>query len=292
MTASPDSPESRVRRALAAHRETRALATGPLEAVQGGLNNHAWFAETGTGACFVRLGAGYASSLGVDRAAECRLLESMAEAGIAPLIVLCDPGRDLLVTERIRGRTWTRDAALQPRNLERLGALLRSLHGIAPQTGWSRVSFPSRARQLEERLAALDLQDRELGALAREASLALAGRGDVATACHNDLHHLNVLDDGQRLWLVDWEYGGAGDPLFDFASLLCQHPGVPSDRERLLEAAGEREFGSAGRLEAACVLFDYVQWLWYRLAARQAPDGAGVYAERATAIRSRRLAMR
>ena len=292
MTASPDSPESRVRRALAAHRETRALATGPLEAVQGGLSNHAWFAETSTGACFVRLGAGYASSLGVDRAAECRLLESVAEAGIAPRIVLCDPGRDLLVTERISGRTWTRAEVREPRSLERLGAMLRSLHGIAPQTGWSRVSFPSQARRLEAQLFDLGVQDRELRALAHEASLALAGRADVAAACHNDLHHLNVLDDGRRLWLVDWEYGGAGDPLFDFASLLCQHPGERGDGERLLEAAGMVGGDSAVRLAAACVLFDYVQWLWYRLAARQAPDGAGVYAERAAAIRSRRLAMR
>ncbi len=292
MRTSPDSPESRVRAALAFHPETRALASGPLETVEGGLSNHAWFAGSGAGSCFVRLGASQASSLGVDRVAECRLLESVADAGIAPRIVLCDPQRDLLVTERVRGRTWTRLEALEPSNLERLGAVLRSLHRIAPQGGWSRVSFPSRARRLEERLAVLGVQDRELHSLAEEAGRALADRPGVATACHNDLHHLNILDDGRRLWLVDWEYGGVGDPLFDFASLLCQHPVGPGDRERLLAAAGAADRETVDRLVAACILFDYVQWLWYRLAAAQTPDGAGVYDERAAAIRSRRLAMR
>lgn len=292
MTAFPDLPESRVRAALASHPETRALASGPLEIVEGGLSNHAWFAGSGADGYFVRLGGRHASSFGIDRAAECRLLESVADAGIAPRTVVCDPGRDLLVTERVRGLAWTRADVLLPENLERLGAVLRSLHRIAPQAGWPQVSFPSQARQLEEQLAALGVQDRELRARADEAGRVLAGRPAIATACHNDLHHLNIVDDGRRLWLVDWEYGGAGDPSFDLASLLCQHPGVCGDRERLLEAAGAGDPDMAGRLAAACVLFDYVQWLWYRLAAAQAPDDAGVYAGRAAAIRSRRLAMR
>lgn len=37
--------------------------------------------------------------------------------------------------------------------------------------------------------------------------------------CHLDLHAGNILDDGSRLWLIDWEYGGMSDPLFDLAIL-------------------------------------------------------------------------
>jgi thiamine kinase-like enzyme len=36
--------------------------------------------------------------------------------------------------------------------------------------------------------------------------------------CHNDLLPANLIDDDRRLWLVDWEYGGAGHPLFDLAN--------------------------------------------------------------------------
>ena len=38
------------------------------------------------------------------------------------------------------------------------------------------------------------------------------------TLCHNDLLPANIIDNGQALWLVDWEYAGIGNPLFDIAS--------------------------------------------------------------------------
>lgn len=39
------------------------------------------------------------------------------------------------------------------------------------------------------------------------------------TLCHNDLLAGNILDAGDRLWLVDWEYAGIGNPLFDLANV-------------------------------------------------------------------------
>lgn len=37
--------------------------------------------------------------------------------------------------------------------------------------------------------------------------------------CHLDLKGDNLFDDGHRLWLIDWEYAGMSDPLFDLAML-------------------------------------------------------------------------
>jgi thiamine kinase-like enzyme len=36
--------------------------------------------------------------------------------------------------------------------------------------------------------------------------------------CHNDPYYLNFLDDG-TLWLIDWEYAGMGDPMYDLAGV-------------------------------------------------------------------------
>lgn len=58
---------------------------------------------------------------------------------------------------------------------------------------------------------------------------------------HHDLLPANLMDDGERLWLVDWEYGGYGTPLFDLAN-LAGNAGMPADDERaLLAAYFERE---------------------------------------------------
>lgn len=41
--------------------------------------------------------------------------------------------------------------------------------------------------------------------------------------CHNDLNPKNVLMDEQRIWLIDWEYTGVGDPFFDLAVVVKSH---------------------------------------------------------------------
>jgi thiamine kinase-like enzyme len=51
--------------------------------------------------------------------------------------------------------------------------------------------------------------------------------------CHNDLLPANLIDDGARLWLVDWEYAGAGHPLFDLANASA-NVGLADDQERVL----------------------------------------------------------
>ncbi len=40
---------------------------------------------------------------------------------------------------------------------------------------------------------------------------------------HNDLLAANWIDDGQRLWLIDWDYAGFNSPLFDLANLSCNN---------------------------------------------------------------------
>jgi hypothetical protein len=44
----------------------------------------------------------------------------------------------------------------------------------------------------------------------------------VPVFCHNDLVAENILDDGRRFWLIDWEYGGWNDGLYDLACLTAQ----------------------------------------------------------------------
>jgi thiamine kinase-like enzyme len=99
--------------------------------------------------------------------------------------------------------------------------------------------------------------------------------------CHHDVHGGNiVIDPALRLWLVDWEYAGLGDPAFDLASFASQH-GLSLGESRLLHASYVEAGGEVPwpRLVLAGWAFDYVQWLWYRtLAARR-----GAHAGQSTA---------
>ena len=57
---------------------------------------------------------------------------------------------------------------------------------------------------------------------------------------HNDLLAANFIDDGKRLWLVDWEYGGFNSPLFDLGDLASNSELPAARREALLEIYFER----------------------------------------------------
>ncbi len=276
--------ERDVRAALHSDPRTSALAEAPLTVQPGGLSNHAWVADGGSEKFFVRLSPPEAVRLGVDRASECRLLEIVAHAGLAPEVIRCDPALRLLVTRHIEGHTLARDEATLPLNVERVGSALRRLHALPVPAGMRRVDFAAQAKHLEAQCVVSTPVSRQLRTDAHAAFGALSAASRRATLCHNDLHHLNVVDGGDRLWLVDWEYGGTGDPAFDIASFVCQHDCGQREREMLLEAHGDGL--PAQQLQAACWAFDYVQWLWYR--AWPASGGADtVYGERAAALERR-----
>ena len=308
MTLAAGAPEIAVRAALRARDATRALADAALEPVRGGLSNHAWKAEVDGRSWFVRLGGPESATLGVDRGSECALLAVAGAAGLAPSLLACEPSNGLLVTHFVAGTTWRREDARDARNVARISERLQVLHGLRRCAGIRRVDFAARARSLQEQLRAISpfpaswpgecggvaVPEECAGApgpvLARVAATAfglLASRRATLVPCHNDLHHLNLVDDGDRLWIVDWEYGGIGDPLFDLASLACQHEYTTADRELLLDAYGRGEGIGAAALDAACTVFDYVQWLWYLLWAARNPAASDDCVARARVLAGR-----
>jgi aminoglycoside phosphotransferase (APT) family kinase protein len=142
---------------------------------------------------------------------------------------------------------------------------LRQLHEIAPPPGLRRVDFPGQSRQLCRTLPAGSV-DAGLAQAAEDICARLQAAAPAAVLCHNDVHAQNLLfDRAGRLWLLDWEYAGLGDPMLDLASYASQ--------QQLGEGASlllVREYVAAGgsatvaRLSVARWVFDYVQMLWYR----------------------------
>ncbi|GGN33707.1 MULTISPECIES: choline/ethanolamine kinase family protein [Marinomonas] len=55
-----------------------------------------------------------------------------------------------------------------------------------------------------------------------------------SVVCHNDLNPKNILMDDSRIWLIDWEYAGMGDPLFDLAVVARSHNLTREQQEHLL----------------------------------------------------------
>jgi thiamine kinase len=244
------------------------LGTGrirDIEPIKHGLTNRSWLVTTDGDRFVVRISdVGSAGELQIDRDSEAVVLQHVARAGIGPQILRCDPARGVLVT-RYLGATWTELDAQSDVNIDRLAGLLCRLHAPDVPVGVRTVDLASTVhgyvRTLEERgthsgLISPPLRDRA------EASAMELRKGSTSCLCHNDVHHLNIVG-GDPVRLIDWEYAGVGEPLFDLASVCVYHSYSKTQRARLLTACGRPSAAvSLQRLELACWLFGYIRDLW------------------------------
>ena len=87
--------------------------------------------------------------------------------------------------------------------------------------------------------------------------------------CHNDLLAENYLDDGERLWIVDYEYSGNNDPTFELGN-TCQELGFGDERIAELCAAyfGEASPALLARMRLQMIMSDVGWTLWAAIQAR------------------------
>jgi thiamine kinase len=239
------------------------------EPIKHGLTNQSWLVRARQDDIVVRISNSAEQALQIDRQSEALVLAAVSEAGIGPDVLLCDPSQRVLVT-RYLGDTWAETDAVKEENIQRLGQLFRRLHRVSPPTGVRRVELNDTLegyfRTLQERGMQPALTTKSLRERALQVAMKLR-ENSAATLCHNDVHHLNVTDDG-TLRLIDWEYAGVGQRLFDLASVCVYHKYDKLQREQLLSAyTSLTELTTWHRLELACWLFDYVRDLW--LAVRE-----------------------
>lgn len=151
-----------------------------------------------------------------------RILTAAAPAGLAPAIRHMSVEDGILITDFIAPRPFPDPMA------PHLAPLLRRLHALP---GFPRMQLPTVAdtphayrdwvNSMINRLEAARLLPEALTAdlFHRHAEIErLVPRDDAdVVACHNDLKPQNMIFDGTRLWLVDWEAGFLNDRYADLA---------------------------------------------------------------------------
>ena len=160
-------------------------------------------------------------------------------AGVSPEVVHWEPGA--LVMRFIEGRTFAAEDVRKPENLNRIVELIRLVHRELPKhlRGPAQVFWVFHV--LRDYAATLrDGESRTIPDLPRLMDIAdglEAGIGPIELVYgHNDLLAANFIDDGVRLWLVDWDYAGFNSPLFDLANLASNNEFTPDMESGLLEA--------------------------------------------------------
>lgn len=208
------------------------------EPIAGGLSNHSFLVRDRASAFVVRIGEDLPLH-GVVRADEARASRAAHAAGVSPELVHIEPGA--LVFRYIEGRTLRPEDVRDPATLRRIVTLLgqchlevgRHLRGPALMF-WVFHAVRNYCAALADGKSPYSGRLPDL--LARSSVLENAiGPVDIRFG-HNDLLAANLIDDGSRLWLIDWEYAGYNSPLLDLAGLASNSELGPELEDALLDA--------------------------------------------------------
>ena len=214
------------------------LAAEPV-ALGGGITNHNFRARFGEVEVVLRIAGSQTELLGIDRASEHVATQAAAKLGIAPAVLAFIPEHSCLVTAFVPGVPLAEAAVREPVAMVEVARALRAFHEHAPSLPTS-FDVPQIARDYvalaREHGAVLPGAAVDAVALAERIGGALTGPEHAVVPCHDDLLAANLLGDGQRVWLVDWEYAGMGDRYFDLGNLSINN-GFGEDDDRALLAA-------------------------------------------------------
>ena len=240
------------------------------EAIAAGLTNANWKVTVDGTPHFVRIPGAATDLLAVDRVNERHNTRAAATAGVGPPVLHELPEWDVFVLAWVDARTMSIETLGAPGIPARVAEALRQLHA-GPRFRDDFDMFRTTERYLrvvDERsiLIPNGYRDR-LDRLPRiEAALGVHPLPTVP--CHNDLLAENYLDDGQRLWLVDYEYSGNNDPTFELGN-TCQEQGWEEARIRELCAAyfGEVTDALLARMRLQMIMSDVGWTLWAAIQA-------------------------
>ena len=199
--------------------------SGPIEIspLEGGITNFNYLVKDSGKDSVVRMGSDIPEHL-VYRSNEILVSKAAFEIGVSPELIYNEPG--ILVLDYIKSTT------LEPitirKNLERIIPIVKKIHHSIPNklSGQPSIfwvfyvikyysNFLLKNKSTHSSLISdLLSKSNKLHELSSPREIVFG---------HNDLLAANFLDDGSKIWVIDWEYGGFNDPLFDIGGLASNN---------------------------------------------------------------------
>lgn len=199
----------------------------------------------------VRCSSSDAGLLGIDRDAEHHNTRVAAEAGVGAPVVEYRPDLGMLVIGYLPARGLDDADLADPAVLARAASAVRRLHAAPPFRG----DFDMVERQagyracIAENSFSLPSTYDDHAAAWRRLCEVLRATARPRVPCNNDLLAANFLDDGRRVWLIDYEYSGNNDPTFELGNTAAEC-GFTDEQT---EAWAEAYFGTPSRADVARV---------------------------------------
>jgi thiamine kinase-like enzyme len=234
----------------------------------GGLTNLVFRADHGGEQYVLRI-PGKGTEEYINRANEAQAAREAAKAGVSPDVVHFDPITGVMVTRLVDDAV-----TMSPGNFKsiagspaRAGHAFRKLHQSGARFDFRFELFP----MIDGYLKILADKSAELPsgyhAAVRDAEAvraALNAHPLPSAACHCDPLCENLLDTGKRMWIVDWEYSGMNDPMWDLGDLSVEGEFTKAQEEEMIRAyfGGEASPAERGRIVIYKAMCDLLWTLW------------------------------
>ncbi len=234
----------------------------------GGLTNLVYRVETGGRAVVVRI-PGKGTEDYIDRAVEIHNAKVAAGTGIAPAVLWADPSSGVMISDYIADTVTMTPALFASRAgaPARAGTALRALHR-APSPFRFRFELFS---MIDDYLEVLSTKESDLpegyrDVVAEAAPIKALLRdqpGDLVPS-HCDPLCENFLDDGKRMWIVDFEYSGMNDALWDLGDLSVEAGLTEAQDQEMLTAyfGAAPDAAQVGRMVVYKAMCDLLWTLW------------------------------
>ena len=232
--------------------------------IPGGLTNQNLLIETDSGEKYVaRLPGKDTGLFGINRQTEHAISRVAWNIGIAPEPVAFIAGHEILVTRFVEGAPIETNNSATIREVARL---LRRLHSAPEVPGTFDLpsvieDYISTARRFN-----VTLPDQLGEALEYSGKIinAIGCCPSQTAPCHNDLIAANFLQSQDRLYLLDWEYAGMGDPYVDLGNCAVNFCMDEAGCRTLMESYLDREPSVAemAQLNLLRVLSDLREAMW------------------------------
>ena len=248
----------------------------------GGLTNRNFKISTINGTFVARVASGGGELLAIDRQNEYRNSMRAAAVGVGAPVIDYQPSVSVLVLKFLEGRTLANADMADPDRLRRIARACRQLHGADRFDGdFDMFEIQRRYRSVvAERGIAIPAGYDDLMDKFDAAARALAVRDNGTVPCNNDLLAANFIEDGEKIWLIDYEYSGNNDACFELgniwgecqlpdealAALIAEYYGRPLRnkiaRAMLLGLAGKYGWTLWGAIQSAVSPIDFDFWSW------------------------------
>jgi len=235
-----------------------------ISPLTGGITNENFRIEVDGDIFVLRIPGVDTELLGIDRATECAVSQIAGEIEIGPKVYYVIEPEGYLITSFIGGYQPLPKELGQRENIRRVAETVRRVHKMDLITeSFSPFRVVKDSAEIARRFNTEfpDIFEWLIEKM-NVAESALKKSPFVPRLCHNDLLNANFLDDGE-IRILDWEYAGMGDPLFDLANFSVHHEFVNEQDRWLLESYfGEVTDANWARLKILKIISDFREAMW------------------------------